>query len=385
MLSFTPLAMPPEIGALRQQVRAFLSEELSDMSAVQRARSWSGFDAEFSRKLGEQGWIGMTWPEQYGGHERSAIERYVVIEELLAAGAPVAAHWIADRQSGAQLLRYGSDELKQRYLPAMARGELYFCIGMSEPNAGSDLASIKTTATRVEGGWQVNGAKLWTTHVEKAQVMIALVRTSKRDEKNRHGGMSQILIDLSSPGVEVRGITDHQGDCHFGEVFLNEVLVDEHMLLGVEGEGWSQVNAELALERSGPERYMSSYRLLHQLLVAMKDDPSELVVNAVGEIAAEFWTLRQMSMSVAGQLSRGENPSLEAAIVKDLGACFEQRLPALVQAILGDDVMAEPVGEPDGELYEVLSYLLRASPSFSLRGGTREILRGIIAKGLGLR
>ena len=381
MFSFTPLEMPADIDRLRSEVRAFLDEELSARTGLERARSWSGFDAEFSRKLGAKGWIGMMWPRKYGGHERSAIERYVVLEELLAAGAPVAAHWIADRQSGAQLLRYGSEALKQRYVPAIARGELFFCIGMSEPNAGSDLAAIKTSATRVEGGWQITGAKLWTTHVEKAHMMIALVRTSKRDDGNRHGGMSQFLIDLSTPGVEVRGITDHQGDSHFGEVFLNDVVVGEEMLLGTEGEGWSQVNAELALERSGPERYLSSYRLLEELLAAVDKDSSELVTNMLGEIAAEIWTLRQMSMSVAGQLSRGENPSLEAAIVKDLGACFEQKLPPMVQAVLGEDVACDK----DSSLYEVMSYLLRASPSFSLRGGTREILRGIIAKGLGLR
>jgi alkylation response protein AidB-like acyl-CoA dehydrogenase len=381
MLSFTPLEMPADIGELRQQVRAFLDVELAAMPGSARARSWSGFDAQFSRKLGEKGWIGMMWPQEYGGHERSALERYVVIEELLAAGAPVAAHWIADRQSGAQLLRYGSEAIIQRYLPAMARGELFFCIGMSEPNAGSDLAAIKSSATRVAGGWQISGAKLWTTHVEKAHVMIALVRTAKRDDSNRHGGMSQFLIDLSTPGVQVRGITDHQGDKHFGEVFFNDVLVSDDMLLGTEGEGWSQVNAELALERSGPERYMSSYQLLEELLDAIKEEPSELVTNMLGEIAADFWTLRQMSMSVAGQLSRGENPSLEAAIVKDLGACFEQKLPTMVQAMLGDDVVCGK----DSSLYQVLTYLLGASPAFSLRGGTREILRGIIAKGLGLR
>jgi alkylation response protein AidB-like acyl-CoA dehydrogenase len=381
MLSFTPLEMPADIGGLRQQVRAFLDAELAAMPGAARARSWSGFDAQFSRKLGEKGWIGMMWPQQYGGHERGALERYVVIEELLAAGAPVAAHWIADRQSGAQLLRYGTEAIIQRYLPAMARGELFFCIGMSEPNAGSDLAAIKTSATRVEGGWRINGAKLWTTHVEKAHIMIALVRTRKRDDGNRHAGMSQFLIDLTTPGVEVRGITDHQGDRHFGEVFFNDVLVSDEMLLGTEGEGWSQVNAELALERSGPERYMSSYRLLQELLEAIEEEPSELVINMLGEIAADFWTLRQMSMSVAGQLSRGENPSLEAAIVKDLGAGFEQKLPAMVQAMLGEDVTCGK----DSDLQQVLSYLLGASPAFSLRGGTREILRGIIAKGLGLR
>lgn len=381
MFNFVPLEVPDDIADLRKQVRAFLDRELATMSGAARARSWSGFDAEFSRKLGEQGWIGMMWPQEYGGRERSAIERYVVIEELLAAGAPVAAHWIADRQSGAQLLRYGGQTVIERYVPAIARGELFFCIGMSEPGAGSDLAAIRTTATRVDDGWKINGAKLWTTHVQKAHMMIALVRTSKRDDKKRHAGMSQFLIDLSAPGVEVRGIVDHQGESHFGEVFLNDVVVGQEMLLGTEGEGWQQVNAELALERSGPERYMSSYQLIEELIAAVDKEPSELVTNMLGEIAAQLWTLRQMSMSVAGQLSRGQTPSLEAAIVKDLGACFEQKLPAMVQAILGQDIACSR----NSELRDVLSYLLRASPAFSLRGGTREILRGIIAKGLGLR
>jgi alkylation response protein AidB-like acyl-CoA dehydrogenase len=381
MFNFVPLEMPNEIPALREQVREFLDQELSSMSGAARARSWSGFDAQFSRALGEQGWIGMLWPGEFGGRECSAIERYVVIEELLAAGAPVAAHWIADRQSGAQLLRYGNQTLIERCLPAIARGELFFCIGMSEPNAGSDLAAIRTTATRVEGGWKINGSKVWTTHVQGSHMMIALVRTSKMDNNNRHGGMSQFVIDLATPGIEVRGILDHQGESHFGEVFLNDVVVGEEMLLGVEGEGWQQVNAELALERSGPERYMSSYQLIEELLAAVAVEPSELVTNMLGEITAQLWTLRQMSMSVAGQLSRGENPTTEAAIVKDLGACFEQKLPAMVQAVLGDDIGSER----QGSLREVLTYLLRASPAFSLRGGTREILRGIIAKGLGLR
>ncbi len=378
--SFSPLQMPANIPALRQQVRTFLQHELGQLSALQRAHSWSGFDAEFSRKLGAQNWIAMIWPKQYGGHECTALERYVVIEELLAAGAPVAAHWIADRQSGALLLRFGNEKLRQRYLPAMARGELFFCIGMSEANSGSDLASIQTSAVRIEGGWKINGSKLWTTHVDKAHAMIALVRTSK-DANKRHAGLSQFVIDLSSPGVDVKTITDHAGEKHFGEVFLTDVEVADDMLLGHEGEGWQQVGAELALERSGPERYLSSYCLFEEFLSVVHEQASEQVVNTIGNIAAELWTLRQMSMSVAGQLSRGENPALEAAMVKDLGACFEQSLPHTLAAVLGDDIDSRQ----GGPLQQVLSYLLKATPAFSLRGGTREILRGIIAKGLGLK
>ena len=377
---FTPLEAAPDHAGLRAEVRDFLHRELAGIDAVQRAHTWTGFDAQFSRKLGEQGWIGMTWPRRYGGGERTDLERYVVIEELLAAGAPVAAHWIADRQSGAQLLRYGSETQRQRYLPRIARGELYFCIGMSEPGAGSDLAAINTSATRVDGGWVIRGAKLWTTHAQRAHMMIALVRTGAKTEQ-RHTGLSQFLIDLGTPGITVNPIADQTGAQHFAEVFFDAVFVGDDMLLGNEGEGWRQVNAELALERSGPERYLSSFRALEELLAALTPEPSDILLELIGTAAAEAWTLRQMSQAVAGALNAGANPLLEAVMVKDLGTGFEQDLPRRVQAALGADI--EP--QHAGTLAAVTHYLLRAAPCFSLRGGTREILRGMIARELGLR
>lgn len=377
---FTPFHLPPETRALRSEVRRFLDDALVELSAVDKAHTWTGYDADFSRKLADQGWIGMTWPRAYGGHERSPVERYVVLEELLAAGAPVAAHWIADRQSGPQILRFGSEEARRHYIPAIARGEMFFCIGMSEPNSGSDLASIKTSAKRTNGGWLINGAKLWTTIVQHAHAMIALVRTSKSDG-DRHAGLSQFIIDLDSPGVTRRGVTDHNGEEHFGEVFLDNVFVPDDRLLGAEGEGWAQVNAELALERSGPERYLSSYQLFESYFRHVKASPTDTDLDVVGETAAEMWTLRQMSLSVAGKLATHQPANLEATIVKDLGACFEQGLPHRIQSSMAYDHRSGT----DYEFVSVMNYLLKASPSFSLRGGTREILRGIISRGIGLR
>jgi alkylation response protein AidB-like acyl-CoA dehydrogenase len=378
--NFIPVSETPATAALRASVRAFLDDELVNLTPVQRAHSWTAFDAQFSRRLGDRGWIGMTWPECYGGGARSDLERYVVLEELLAAGAPVAAHWIADRQSGALLLRHASEAQRQRYLPLIARGELYFCIGMSEPGAGSDLAAINTRARRVDGGWVIDGAKLWTTHAQRAHLMIALVRTSP-PSADRHAGLSQFLIDLSAPGIAINPIADQTGAEHFAEVFFDQVRVGDDMLLGTEGEGWQQVNAELTLERSGPERYLSSFRLLEELLAAQPPTPSPPMLDLIGTAVAEVWTLRQMSRAVAGGLADGANPALEAVIVKDLGNCFEQDLPRRVQAAIGDDL------DPDraAALTEVTDFLLRLSPCFSLRGGTREILRGIIARELGLR
>src|SRR2546428_1300939 len=259
--------LPAEAESLRAEVREFLRRELGDAAPVRRAHSWGGFDREFSRKMGARGWIGMTWPRRYGGGERSALERYVVLEELLAAGAPVGAHWIADRQSGPALLRYGSDAQRERFLPAIVRGECFFCIGMSEPNAGSDLASVRTRGTKTPHGWRISGQKVWTTHAHQAHMMIALVRTQANAEgAKKQKGLSQFLRDLKAPGVRVRPISDLAGEVHFNEVFLDDVLVPHDMLLGVEGQGWQQCTSELSLERSGPERYLSSHALFVEWL-----------------------------------------------------------------------------------------------------------------------
>ena len=376
---FTPVNMPDNVPELRSRVRGFLAKELAVMQAAEKAKSWSGFDAAFSQKLAKQGWIGMMWPRELGGEEATALHRYVVIEELLAAGAPVAAHWIADRQSGAHIIRYASDEVQRRFLPAIAEGKMYFCIGMSEPNSGSDLASIKSKADRVDGGWVINGSKIWTTFAHRSHMMIALVRTTPKGE-SRHAGLSQFIIDLSAEGVKIKPIVDHQGEEHFGEIFFDNVFVSDDMLLGEEGDGWAQVNSELALERSGPERYLSSYRLFDELLSNLETDCDDITTATLGDIASDLWTLRQMSLSIAGQLADGKDPSLEAAMVKDLGACFEQNLPNIVQAQLGGSIPLDR----ENNLNETLSYILKASPAFSLRGGTREILRTIIARGLGL-
>jgi len=373
--------LPPETAALRREVRDFLATELRDYPARLRAFTWSGGNREFSRRVAERGWIGMTWPTRYGGGERSAFDRYVVLEEMLTAGAPVGAHWIGDRQSGPLLLRYGNEEQRQDFLPRICRGEISFCIGMSEPDSGSDLASIRTRATPCDGGWTVNGTKLWTTGAYDADYMIALFRTAVVAER-KHAGLSQFIVDLKTPGIAVRTIRDLAGNEHFCEVVFENAFVPAEALVGGEGEGWNQVTAELAFERSGPERYLSCFPLLTALIDAIEAPPSRRDSVAIGRQVAHLATLRRMSVSVAGLLDEGANPALEAAVVKDLGAVFEQALPGIAQSL----VTAPPrAGEAASDYQQVLAHLLQNAPSFSLRGGTREILRGIIARGLGLR
>jgi acyl-CoA dehydrogenase len=376
-LNISPGELPPECEALRAEVREFIAENLADYPVSKRVRNWSGNDPAFSRKMAAKGWLGMTWPKKYGGHERSMLERYVVLEELLAAGAPVGAHWVADRQSGPLLMRFAPDTLAPKIVPRIVRGEAFFCIGMSEPDSGSDLASIRTKATRTSGGWLINGRKVWTSGAHRAHYMIALVRTSERTE-NRHEGMSQFLIDMKTPGMTIRPIISQLGEHDFNEVTFDDVFVPEENLIGAEGGGWGQVVTELAFERSGPERYLSSTQLLLEMLDAADASDSRHAV-ALGRVAAQYATLRQMSLGVSVMLSKGENPALAASAVKDQGALVEQAMPDIAHDLFGGSV------EPDSTLAQAMDYLTLAVPSFSLRGGTREILRGILAKGLGLR
>lgn len=380
--SFTFAEIPPGDEDLRRDARRLAHEVTADMPMDQRARSWSGFDAEFSRKLGEAGLLGLTLPKKYGGGGRGPFARFVVVEELLAAGAPVAAHWIADRQSAPLILNYGTEAQREFYLPRICRGEALFCIGMSEPGAGSDLASVRTRADRTETGWRINGQKIWTTNSMHSDYMIALVRTSGSVE-DRHKGLSQLVVDLKAPGVTIRPIEDLAGDAHFAEVFFENVDLPADALVGEEGQGWQQVTAELAFERSGPERIYSSVVLLdgwlaHLRAVGRSDDAT---CALVGGMIARISALRAMSIACTARLAAGESPVVEASLVKDLGTSFEQDLPIAI----ADDLAAHPDEPVDPELRLALDYVTLVAPSFSLRGGTREILRGIIARGLGLR
>jgi alkylation response protein AidB-like acyl-CoA dehydrogenase len=374
--------IPEEDEALREPVRAFLREALAGMSPEKRARSWMGFDAYFSHKMAAMGWVGLTLPKQYGGAGRSPFARFVLVEEMLAAGAPVAAHWIADRQSGPLILRYGSEAQREFYLPRICRAEAFFCIGMSEPNAGSDLASVQARATKVDGGWRLRGTKLWTTHAHRSHYVIALARSSGTPE-DRQKGLSQFVIDLKAPGVKVNPIRDLTGDAHFSEIVFDDVHLPDDALIGKEGAGWEQVNAELAFERSGPERLLSSIVLVDEWLswLRHRGDASAESIAALGRIAAQLTVLRRLSIAVTSKLVAGESPVTEAALVKDLGTTLEQQIPDTVARLLG----AEPDVAPPAPLLRTLAFVARIAPSYSLRGGTREILRGMITRGLGLR
>jgi alkylation response protein AidB-like acyl-CoA dehydrogenase len=378
--AFRATVIPPEAESLREPVKAFLADRLAGIPAHERARTWTGFDAGFSRALGERGWLGLTLPERYGGAGKDAFARFVLVEELLAAGAPIAAHWIGDRQSGPLLLHYGTENQRQFYLPPICRGEIFFCIGMSEPNAGSDLASVRTRAVRDGDGWRLSGSKIWTTYAHESHYMIALVRTSG-SVADRHQGLSQFIIDLSLPGISIRPIRLGTGDSDFSEVHFEDVRLPADALVGTEGNGWVQVNAELAFERSGPERIYSSLVLLDTWSNMLGQTAAESDLVRLGKLTARLAPLRAMSVAITGLLAQGKSPLTEAALFKDIGTELEQD----ITTELADAIGSKPELVPDQELMRTLAFLMQLNHVFSLRGGTREILRGMIARGLGLR
>lgn len=357
-----------DLMALRMEVREFVAAQLEDGRFTPDVDSWlGGHDPAFTKALAARGWLGMTIPVEYGGHGRGFAERFVVTEELLAAGAPVAAHWIADRQAAPSLLKYGTEAQKRRYLPGIAAGEVYWAIGMSEPDTGSDLASVRTRADRAEGGWRITGTKVWTSGAHHADAFFALARTEPPDPEHRHAGLSQFIVELSSPGVEIRPILSLDGSHHFNEVRLDSVFVPGDLVLGAIGDGWTQVTSELSYERSGPERFLSTYRLLAGLT---RDADA-----AVGACVARLAGLHRMSSAVAAGLARHEDVATAAAVVKVLGTTFEGDVADL----------ADRRTAPGDELAALVRRAVTHRPGFTLRGGTNEVLRGVIARELGLR
>jgi alkylation response protein AidB-like acyl-CoA dehydrogenase len=369
-------------NSLRAEVREFLQDEIKTGGFTPGADCWMSESCpEFSAKLGARGWLGMVWPKKYGGHERSPLERLVVTEELLAAGAPVAAHWIADRQTGTQILRFGSEQQRQSILPRMAAGTCFAAIGMSEPQAGSDLAAVQTKADKIPTGWRLSGRKIWSTGAHRSDYMIVLARTSPADGRNRQVGLSQFLVPLQAQGVEISGIKDIAGNVHFNETLFDGVELEADALLGLEGNGWAQCMGELVLERSGPERFLSNFVLLDRALISLRGQLDKHGAAILGELITTLNALRLMSRSIARQLENGLSPDTEAALVKLIGNSFEQDVVTRVRQLLS----TIPRDQWPDELAPMLDQSIFRLPPGTLRGGTSEILRGMIARQLGMR
>ena len=382
-IRFDQIRLSSEAQTLRGEVRAFLDAEAGAGTFDPRAGDWhSGYHPEFSRKMGERGWIGMTWPKRYGGRERSFLERYVVTEECRVANAPVQLHFTADRQSGPILLKYAGERLKADILPRITRGECSFCIGMSEPGSGSDLFAARTRATRDSGGWRINGTKVWTSGAHRADYMIGLFRTSPSTKENRRHGLTQFLVDMKSPGIAINPIADMSGQRHFNEVVFEDAFIPDDQVMGQIDLAWQQATSELAYERSGPERFLETSYVLFELIRVLGESPDARGAEGIGRLVAQLHTLRRMSISVNGMLQQGKEPVLEGSLVKDVGTVWEQELPAKARDL------AAFAGAPAADRARfdaLLRYATNVAPKLTLQGGTTEVLRGIIARGLGLR
>lgn len=383
-LVFEAIRLPESCQSLRREAREFLAEEVARGYFDPRfpRRGDAIHDRDFARRVAEKGWIGMTWPKKYGGAERSFLERYVLTEEFRVANAPTRHYFTADRQSGPTLMKYAADHIKERVLPRIVRGEIQFCIGLSEPNSGSDLFAAKTKATKTSGGWLINGTKIWITNAHTADYMIGMFRTSASTPENRRHGLTSFLVDMTGEGVLCNRITSMNGESDFNEVvFKNAFIADDHVIGEIDG-AWKQATAELAYERSGPERFLETFYLLPELVRVLGTSPDIRSAEGLGRLVAQLHTLRRMSVSVAGVLQAGGDATVKASIVKDLGTLWEQELPFKVRSLCA--FIERKAGEVS-VIDELLAFALKTAPKFTIQGGTTEVLRGIIARELGLR
>jgi alkylation response protein AidB-like acyl-CoA dehydrogenase len=370
-----------ELARLRASIRDFLTADRAAHGWEPAVDSWlTKWDPEFSGRLADAGFVGLTIPAEYGGHGLGHLHRYVVTEELLAQGAPVAAHWIADRQVAPGLLTYGSEEQRRLLLPRIAAGTLFSAIGMSEHGAGSDLAAVATRAVPTDGGWLLNGTKVWTSGAHVAHQIVVLARSSPLDPQHRHAGFSQFIVPTDSAGITISGIQLMNGENHFNEVTFDDTFVAAGDVLGEIGNGWHQVTAELGFERSGPERILSTATLVFAAVRALAEqDVDDRTAAEVGDLMARMISLRQLSVSVARALADGEDAANRAALVKDLGTRFEQDSVELVADLI--DVV-DPSSPHIASLRGLLATARLHSPLFTLRGGTNEVLRGVVAKSM---
>ncbi|EIV91935.1 acyl-CoA dehydrogenase family protein [Frankia sp. QA3] len=353
---------------LRREVRAFVAAA----GIAARNDSWlRGYDPDFTRELGRRGWIGMTWPTEYGGGGRSNTERFVVTEELLRAGAPVTAHWTADRQIGPTILRVGTEDQRAEILPKICRGEVVVGLGLSETEAGSDLAAVRTRATPIDGGWSITGAKVWTTSAHHATHLYILARTGEGASK--HEGLTEFLVDADTPGITVRPILDLVGEHHFNEVILDDVHVPDDRVLGTVGAGWKQVTEQLAFERGGVERYLSTYPVLAAMIRTVARHPDRAATERLGELAARLTALRQLGLQLADALDQGEAPVRLAAGLKLAGTRFEKDVVETARYVFD-------VCEGDAEAHRLLVDGLAVVPGASIRGGSSEVLYTVISR-----
>jgi alkylation response protein AidB-like acyl-CoA dehydrogenase len=375
-----------EQAKFRQEVRDFLEGEIREGLWQPMCDAWiMGHNPGFSKRVAQKGWIGLTWPKEHGGQGRSYIDRLILTEEMLRYGAPAACHWFADRQIGGAIVHYGTEEQKKELLPMILKGEAYVGLGMSEPDAGSDLASLKTRAASDGDYYVINGQKVWTSGGSHMNWIYLVARTDP--DAPKHRGISEFFFNTSLPGINVQPIVDITGGVHFNEVFFENVRIPAKCLIGEKNKGFYQILNQLDYERSGMERLMANYPLFETLIKYTKEtkrkgkrlseDP--IIRSQLAQRKIEFEIGRLHMYRVAMVMDEGRAPNWESAMSKAYGTAFEQRLASTAIEILGLYGQLSPQSKwvpMQGMAYH--SYL--SSKGYSLQAGTSEILKNILAQ-----
>lgn len=380
-----------EQNQLRQEVRSFLEDEIEKGLWKPGCDAWiQGYDPAFTKRVAQKGWIGLTWPKEYGGQERSFIDRLVVTEEMLRYGAPAACHWFTDRQIGGSILNYGSEEQKREFLPKIIAGDLYVGLGMSEPESGSDLASLKTRATEDGDAYVINGQKTWTSGASFVNHIDLFARTDT--DAPKHRGISEFLVPMDLPGISRIPMTDITGTEAWNDIFFDNVRVPKRFMIGEKNRGFYQVIEQLAYERGGMERLMGNYALFDAIIAFVKETEcggrplaqDAIVRHKLAQLQVEFEVGRLLMYKVATVMDEGRPPMVEAAVSKSYATAFEQRLANTAMEILGPYGVLQ-AGCRYAPFEGLASHSYLGSKGYSLQAGSREILKNIIAtRGLGL-
>ncbi|MFP3879879.1 MAG: acyl-CoA dehydrogenase family protein [Dehalococcoidia bacterium] len=375
-----------EQNKFRQEVRRFLENEIKKGSWEPACDAWiQDFDPQFTKRVAQRGWIGLTWPKEYGGQGRSYIDRLILTEEMLRYGAPAAYHWFADRQIGGSVVTYGTEEQKRELLPKIIAGEACIGLGMSETEAGSDLASLQTKAVEDGDDYVINGQKTWTSGGSFVNYFYLLARTDP--EAPKHRGISEFIIPADVPGINRIPMIDITGTEAWNDVFFDGARVPKKCLIGEKNRGFLQALHQLDYERSGMERLMGNYPLFDAIIQFAKENKLSHepgIRSKLAQLQIEFEIGRLLVYRVALVMDEGRAPNREASMSKAYSTAFEQRLANVAMEVLG------PYGQLVGESkltpirgLAVHSYL--GSKGYSLQAGTSEILKNILAtRGLGL-
>ncbi len=360
--------------ALSEELSA-LAEEATEVGRRAAARrdmaedGWIiGHDVGFALELAERGWLGMTWPEDAGGRGRSPLERFIVFEALIATGAPVAACWFADRQIGPTLLQHGTPDQRTRWLPEIVAGRASWCIGMSEPDAGSDVASLRTRAVRDGRHFVVSGSKVWTSGAAVADWCYLVARTDP--EAAPHAGLSELVVDMATPGIEVRPIVDMTGNQHFCEVTFHDVVVPVGHLVGELNGSFRQVMRQMEHERGGIDRLLSN-RMLYCDCLALADVTDACVRQEIAALETGYRIGRHLVLREV----LGQAPSQFSAATKTFCTELEQRVASFCGRVLGPWAQIAEPGLP-ARVARNVCY----APAYTIMGGTTQILRSVIGE-----